>query len=80
LKRKQDYQFHKEDLKKTHYFVPSNQFLIIEIEEDPLIGQTTQALFLKYEPMWEGVDQIKSNFLMDPQLYFQLKEFLFHHF
>mgnify|MGYP006095575985 CR=1 FL=1 len=41
LKRKQDYQFHKEDLKKTHYFVPSNQFLIIEIEEDPLIGQTT---------------------------------------
>ena len=45
-----------------------------------MIGQTTKAIFFSYEPVWEGVDQLKSKFLIDPKLYILLKEFLFQHF
>lgn len=45
-----------------------------------MIGQLIKAVFIKYEPMWNGVDHAKSGFVIDPALYYQLKMFLFQHF
>ena len=45
-----------------------------------MIGQLVKAIYIKYEPIWNGVDQAKSGFVIDPMLYYQLKEFLFTHF
>lgn len=60
------------------------KFDIIEIEEDPALGQKSSAIFLTYKPRWLCIDQQQlreeSNFKIDDNLYRELKLFLFKHF
>lgn len=37
-------------------------------------------IYLRYEPVWEGVDQLKSNFTIQEHLYVDLKRFFLDHF
>jgi hypothetical protein len=66
----QRYRFHKEDvdckLTSTYY---SRLLCLSEVEEDPLVSSSAQALFLTDEPIWEGVDTMKGEVLMEPLLY-----------
>lgn len=73
------YQFHSDDIYPSQTRA-ADAFFLQQIEEDPMIGQLIKAIFIKYEPIWNGVDHAKSGFVIDPMLYFQLKEFLFTHF
>jgi hypothetical protein len=74
------YKFHSEDLYCNVEPNAADSFFLQLFEEDPMIGQLTKAVFIKYEPIWSGVDHAKSGFVIDPQLYFQLKSFLYLHF
>ena len=37
-------------------------------------------MFLKDQPIWQGVDQVNTDFEVDQDLYMQFKEFLFDYF
>ena len=54
------------------------QFKVVEIEEDPLIGQMTKAIYHKEEEEWIGVDQNTED--IDFVLYDELKAFLQDYF
>ena len=54
------------------------QFKITEIEEDPLIGQMTKAIYLKDEEECIGVDQKTED--INYELYDELKVFLQDYF
>ena len=53
---------------------------MVEIEEDPLICQSIQAIYLRHAPRWEGVDSVTKHFQIDSYLYVLFKKFLFNYF
>ena len=77
----QRYRFHKEDVdRKLTCTFYSSLLCLAEVEEDPLVSSSAQALFLADEPMWEGVDSMKGEVQLDPSLYRLFKQFLFDYF
>lgn len=45
-----------------------------------MISKSVKALYIKNQPIWQGVDQINTSYEVDKDLYLQFKEFLFNYF
>lgn len=60
--------------------ISSQTFKVVEIEEDPLISKSVKAIFINNQPIWQGVDQVNTEFRVDKVLYQHFKEFLFNYF